>query len=170
MEIHNPSHLPHLPATMASGEQIQAIVNAQLAVANNELQQSLNQKFATANMELQQSLDQRFGSFKSEIDASIASIASDLSDLRNKLNEVTRHAEITYESQKKEMGEAIERMNVNINRADEEAVKNGQKINSIGNLEQSRCSGESPQHSSDCRAAGKSSEYICILELHNFGQ
>ena len=129
MEIHNPSDLSYLPATMASGEQIQAIVNAQLAVANNELQQSLNQKFATANMELQQSLDQRFGSFKSEIDASIVSIASDLSDLRNKLNEVTRHAEITYESQKKEMGEAIERMNVNINRADEEAVKNGQKIN-----------------------------------------
>ena len=93
-----------------AAEQIQQIVNAQLAVANGELQESLNQ---------------RFNQFRTECEASMS---PDVVSLREQLNSVTRDANATYEAQRKSTEEEIQRMNVNINRVDEEVVKNTKKI------------------------------------------
>ena len=105
-----------------SAEQIAQIVNARLALANQELIETLNQRFAQ---------------FRSEVEPSVSQVATDVTSLRSKLDEVTQTANDTYTAQKQETKEVLDRMQINISRLDNEVVQSATKVGETIQLIQS---------------------------------
>ena len=93
-----------------------------------QVQQMINSQLAVANAELQQSLDQRFTAFRSEQESAMSQIVSNIAALRDGLDKVTNSADKTYEEQKRVVEDTVQRMNLNISRVDDEVVKSAKKI------------------------------------------